>query len=78
MHNVVDYLNGNYNIPEMRSKGLSFNPIEETGDVTRLILKLVNIAGLPLLVILAGFINWRVRTIRKKRIAQQFAEEGRV
>ncbi len=78
MHNVVDYLSGNYNIPEMRSKGLSFNPIEETGDTTRFILKLVNIAGLPLLVILAGFINWRVRTIRKKRIAQQFTEEGRV
>jgi len=78
MHNVVDYLNGNYNIPEMRSKGLSFNPIEETGDVTRVILKLVNIAGLPLLVILAGFINWRVRTIRKKRIAQQFTEGGKV
>ena len=76
MHNAVDYLSGNYNIPEMRSKGLSFNPIEETGEGVKLALKLVNIAGLPLLVILAGFINWRIRIIRKRRIAAQFGEEA--
>ncbi len=76
MHNAVDYLTGNYNIPEMRSKGLSFNPIEETGEGTKLALKVINIAGLPLLVILAGVINWRVRIIRKRRIAAQFGEEA--
>ncbi len=29
IQNIVDYMNGNYGIPEMRSKGLEINPIRE-------------------------------------------------
>lgn len=73
MHNVIDYLQGNYAIPQMRSKGLSFNPIKETSDTAKSIIKGINIAGLPLLVILFGLLYiWR-RNIRRKRIEEQFS-----
>lgn len=73
MHNVIDYMQGNYTIPQMRSKGLSFNPIKETSDTAKSVIKGVNIAGLPLLVILAGVLYMWRRKIRRKRIEEQFS-----
>ncbi len=72
MHNVIDFMQGNYTIPQMRSKGLSFNPIKETSDTAKSVIKGVNIAGLPLLVILAGVLYMWRRKIRRKRIEEQF------
>ncbi|MGQ9843130.1 MAG: Gldg family protein [Spirochaetota bacterium] len=73
MHNVIDYMQGNYAIPQMRSKGLSFNPIKETSDTAKSIIKGINIAGLPLLVIVAGLLYMWRRNIRRKRIEEQFS-----
>ena len=73
MHNVIDYMQGNYAIPQMRSKGLSFNPIKETSDTAKSIIKGINIAGLPLLVIIAGLLYMWRRNIRRKRIEEQFS-----
>ncbi len=73
LHNMVDYLSGNYDVPEMRSKGLEINPIKETGDNTKVTLKLFNIAGLPLLVILTGLVIWKRRAVRRQRILEAFA-----
>ncbi len=73
MHNVIDYMQGNYAIPQMRSKGLSFNPIKETSDTTKSVIKGINIAGLPLLVILAGVLYMWRRNIRRRRIEEQFS-----
>lgn len=73
MHNVIDYMQGNYAIPQMRSKGLSFNPIKETSDTAKSVIKGINIAGLPLLVILAGVLYMWRRTIRRRRIEEQFS-----
>ncbi|TAL38646.1 MAG: hypothetical protein EPN93_03995 [Spirochaetes bacterium] len=74
LHNMVDYLNGNYDVPEMRSKGLEMNPIKETGDNTKLTLKIFNIAGLPLLVMLTGLVIWKRRGARRQRIIAVFAK----
>jgi hypothetical protein len=43
LHSMVDYLAGNYHIPEMKSKSLDFNPLIKTSDTTRFILKVINI-----------------------------------
>ncbi|MBN2040145.1 MAG: Gldg family protein [Spirochaetes bacterium] len=73
MHNVVDFLAGNINIPEMRTKGIQISPLKDSGDKSRFIIKLFNIAGLPLVVIILGIVVWRKRLARKKRIMKEFA-----
>lgn len=75
LHNSIDYLNGNYDMPEMRSKGLDLNPLKDAGESAKLAMKLFNIAGLPLLVVFAGFVMWRVRIRRTRRIMGEFAAE---
>jgi ABC-type uncharacterized transport system involved in gliding motility auxiliary subunit len=73
MHNMIDYLSANYDVPEMRSKGLEYNPLEESKELTKLTLKLINIAGLPILVIGAGLVVWRRQRVRKDKIMNEFA-----
>jgi len=75
IHGMVDYLTGNDYIPEMQSKDLDFNPLDKTGDGTRTALKTVNIAGVPLLVILGGLLVWRRRRARKKALLNEFSKE---
>lgn len=75
LHNIVDYLNGNVDVPEMRSKGLEFNPLEKSASGTKLTLKIINIAGLPALVILLGFFMWRMRMTVRKRVQAEFSGE---
>jgi len=77
IHSMVDYLTGNYYVPEMQSKSLEFNPLDKTEDSTRFIFKTVNIAGVPFFVIIAGLIVWRRRISRKKSLMIQFSGEGR-
>ena len=54
IRNIIDYLNGNEHIPEMKSKSLNFNPLEKTSDTERLVYKSINIAGVPIFIILIG------------------------
>jgi ABC-type uncharacterized transport system involved in gliding motility auxiliary subunit len=76
IHSAADYLLGNDFIPEMASKSLEFNPLEKTGDRARILLKALNIAGVPILVILVGLAIWRRRSSRKKAIQVRFATGG--
>jgi ABC-type uncharacterized transport system involved in gliding motility auxiliary subunit len=75
IHSMADYLIGNSYIPEMSSKSLGYNPLEKTGDTKKIILKSINIAGVPLLVVLAGLVIWKRRRERKSRIQRQFSGE---
>ena len=72
LHNMIDYLSRNYDIPEMRSKGLVFNPLNETSDNTKLFIKLFNIAGLPFIVIIIGLLIWKKKAIKKRRLQEEF------
>ncbi len=72
---MIDFLSGNHDIPEMRSKGLELNPLRDTGDAMKLALKIFNIVVLPLLVVAAGLVVWRRRLSRRKRIMAEFAAE---
>jgi len=70
--NVIDALNGREALAAMRSKVQQFNPLKQTDPATKTIVKAVNIAGLPILVILLGFVIWMRRIARRKRIQSMF------
>jgi ABC-2 type transport system permease protein len=70
--NTLDALNHRENIAVMRSKVLSFNPLLDTGTLTKTFVKTFNIAGLPVLVVFLGLIVWLKRHSRKKRIQSMF------
>lgn len=70
--NTIDALNHRENIAVMRSKVLSFNPLTDTGALTKTFVKTLNIAGLPVLVVFLGLLVWLKRHSRKKRIASMF------
>ena len=74
LHNMVDYLTGNYYIPEMKSKSLDYNPLDKLGEKEKFVYKAVNIGGVPFLVILAGLIVWRLRWNRRQKIQQEFSQ----
>jgi len=70
--NTIDALNHRQNIATMRSKILRFNPLHDTGALTKTFVKSFNIAGLPVLVVFLGLIIWLGRYSRKKRIQMMF------
>jgi hypothetical protein len=73
LHNMVDFVTGNYYIPEMKAKSLDYNPLDNISTRARFIYKAVNIAGVPLFVIIAGLIVWRRRWSRRQKIQKEFA-----
>ena len=71
--NVIDYMNDRGGVATMRSKEQRFNPLEETDTATRTLTKAVNVIGLPVAVVVFGFLVWLRRTARKKRIQAIFS-----
>jgi hypothetical protein len=72
--NVLDFLNDEEDTAIMRSKEQRFNPLEETRPGTRTFVKTFNIAVLPVLVVLFGFLVWFLRHSRKNRIQMMFTK----
>lgn len=71
--NVIDYLNNHVDIALMRSKEQRLNPLRnDIGQGVKTFIKTINIAGLPMLVVLLGIIIWFRRTARKKKIKLMF------
>lgn len=70
--NVIDALNHREDIAAMRSKEQRFNPLHESGALTKTFIKTFNIAGLPVLVVLFGCFVWMRRRSRKKTIQMMF------
>ncbi len=70
--NTMDALSHRENIAVMRSKVLSFNPLNDTGSLTKTFVKTFNIAGLPVLLVFLGLIVWLRRHSRKKYIQMMF------
>ena len=71
--NVIDYLNNREDIAIMRSKTQRFNPLAEVSPGIRTAVKSLNIAGLPILVVIAGVIVWGRRASRKRMIQKIFS-----
>ncbi|SMC35464.1 ABC-type uncharacterized transport system involved in gliding motility, auxiliary component [Desulfocicer vacuolatum DSM 3385] len=72
--NVIDHLNDQDNIAVLRSKNQTFNPLAETTPMIRGIIKLFNIAGLPILIVISGFVVLLKRRGRKRKIKLMFQE----
>jgi ABC-type uncharacterized transport system involved in gliding motility auxiliary subunit len=70
--NTIDALNHRVDIAAMRSKVLNFNPLNDTGSLTKTFVKTFNIAGLPVLLVFLGLIVWLRRHSRKKHIQMMF------
>lgn len=75
LHSMVDYLAGNYHVPEMKSKSLDYNPLDKTEDSTRTVLKSLNMGGVPFLVVIGGLAMWRYRRTRREKIRLMFSGE---
>ena len=74
--NTMDYLNDQEEIAIMRSKNQRFNPLKDTKALTRSFLKILNIAGIPLLFILFGFYIWFRRKSRRRMIQAMFSTKA--
>ncbi len=70
--NIIDYLNGEEKIAQMRSKQQTLNPIVQTTPFTKGFIKSFNIMALPALVVVFGFGVLIKRNRRKKTIATRF------
>ncbi|HEC60926.1 MAG TPA: ABC transporter permease [bacterium] len=70
--NLLDYMNGKEDFAIMRSKGQSYNPLDKVQPILKAFIKSFTIAGLPVLVIVAGIFVWLGRIARKKRIGLLF------
>jgi ABC-type uncharacterized transport system involved in gliding motility auxiliary subunit len=70
--NLVDMLNHRENTAVMRSKTQAYNPLDETDVVVKNAIKLLNIAGLPVLVVIFGLLTLWMRNLRRKRIQMMF------
>ncbi len=70
--NLIDSLNGRENIAAMRSKIQQFNPLDDTEVMTKNIIKLFNIVGLPVIIVFFGLITWWRRSVRRKNIQLLF------
>lgn len=71
--NTLDYLNGKSDIAVMRGKNQRFNPLKDTKAFTRTFVKMLNIGGLPVLIILLGISIWIRRKNKRRMIHSQFA-----
>jgi len=73
--NVIDHLNDQDDMAMLRSKNQTFNPLAETTPMIRSVIKLFNIAGLPILIIIAGFLVLLKRRGRKRKIKLMFQDK---
>jgi gliding motility-associatede transport system auxiliary component len=78
VHNMLDYVNGNEELPLMRSKGLNLIPLKRTSPEYRSFVKGFAMAGLPLLVMLSGLLVWRLREARRRSIKALFESKEEV
>ncbi len=72
--NVIDHLNGRGDIAVMRSKTQRFNPLQDIDPASRTAIKTINVAGLPVLVVIAGMAVWGRRSARKRMIQKIFSK----
>ena len=70
--NVIDYMNGNGDFCAMRTKGLSLNTLHNSGSALAFAVQYFNEFGLAVIVVIAGFIVWRMRNKRRERIRAKY------
>jgi len=77
VRNSIDYLNGNGDLIDMRTKGLGFNTLNKTTPAVRTAARVLNLYVIPALIVLAGLMAWRSRVWRRRRIEARYARKDR-
>jgi hypothetical protein len=78
VRNVLDYMNGNEDLCLMRTKGLSLNTLNKTSAGSVKVAKIINQYGVPFLVLVVGFVIWRMRVKHRRKIRIEYAVKGNV
>ena len=73
VRNVLDYMNGNEDLCLMRTKGLSLNTLNKTSAGSVKVVKIINQYGVPFLVLIVGFVIWRMRIKHRRKIRIEYA-----
>ena len=73
VRNVLDYMNGNEDLCLMRTKGLSLNTLNKTSAGSVKVAKFINQYGVPFLVLIVGFVIWRMRIKHRRKIRIEYA-----
>ncbi len=76
VRNALDYLAGNEELADMRTKGLSLDSLEKTTPALRAAIKALDLYALPMLVAVAGLLAWRRRADRRAKIQAAYAREA--
>ena len=74
VRNAIDYLNGNGDLIDMRTKGLALDPLDKTTPALRAAARIVCLYALPLLPAVAGLVAWRRRANRRRKIEARYKE----
>ena len=72
VRNVLDFMNGNEDLCLMRTKGLSLNTLNKTSAGSVKVAKFINQYGVPFLVLVAGFVIWRMRVKHRRKIRIEY------
>lgn len=73
--NILDYLNNRGDMAVLRSKEQKFNPLIELSPAAKTIIKSLNIAGLPALVVIFGLGVWFRKKSRMRKIQLMFQKQ---
>ena len=73
MRNVIDYMSGNKDLCSMRTKGLGLNSLKNSSIASIRTAKIFNQYGVPLLIVIAGLVMWRIRVRHRKNILAKYA-----
>ncbi|MCP4130744.1 MAG: hypothetical protein GY754_07165, partial [bacterium] len=74
LHSMMDYMTGNSYVTTMKRKQLEYNPLDATSPTERIVYKVINIAGVPHLILLIGLFVWIRRGSRKKALMKEFSK----
>ena len=72
VRNIIDYMNGEEDLCEMRTKGLPLNTLKTHTNKAANIAKYINEYGLVVLVVIIGLIVWQRRNIRRRKIRMTY------
>ena|GEM_PF-338321 len=75
--NAVDWLAGDEALLSLRSRGVTDRPLAELGPGGRALAKFVCVLLGPLLLVAAGLVHWRLRSARRRRLADLLREDTR-
>lgn len=65
--NIIDYLADDIGLSAIRSRDTAAKPLDEVSEGTRWLVKGLNLALPPVLVVLVGILRWRWRVAMRKR-----------